>query len=158
MDEKTRDGNVTLTPAPAGFVPYPFAEHHAWGAWAALAVEMPGYGDLEATNPYTGRTLHLAEAFKGGADAYTALRRLVDAMEKHQFLGEVTAQTEVPAAVAARVARHPYRVYVGGPDDYESRVDVRLTAVEVRAVRYIAELLNASASPSRPRFTVEDVA
>lgn len=34
---------------------YPAVETHTWGAFAGLAIELGGYGDLELIDPYSGR-------------------------------------------------------------------------------------------------------
>jgi hypothetical protein len=73
---------------------YPQADTHTWGAFAFLAIESDGYGDLEAVDPYSGRELHTYAWHEGnrfdGAphfDVYKALRQLIDAMEQVKFLG-----------------------------------------------------------------------
>lgn len=78
---------------------YPKQHKYPWGAFAYLAVEAGGYGDLEAVNPFNGDRLNVP-VFKlpGGKpgqynwnvdDAnlspYDGLRRLIDAMEAAHF-------------------------------------------------------------------------
>ena len=87
---------------------------HVWQEFAGLAIEMGGYSDLTAVDPYSGRRLWLSSAFKcdthtamlnaakPGEEAievyrlshecgdcsdsvYGAIRRLVDAMEAIGF-------------------------------------------------------------------------
>lgn len=49
----TPEGNRTkLTPGPEDHRPN--HDHHTWGMFAGLAVELGGYGDVELTDPYTG--------------------------------------------------------------------------------------------------------
>jgi hypothetical protein len=96
---------------------YPHADKYIWGAFAGLAIELGGYNDLEAIDPYTGRRFWLASALHcdahaaelhaatpgaeatavyGGthecADCHgstlTAMRRLFDAMEQAGFPDE----------------------------------------------------------------------
>lgn len=85
---------ITVTEPTAG-PHYPQADTHTWGAFATLAIECGGYGDLEAVDPYTGRRCHTYAWCKDSRldlnayddNVYTALRRLIDAMEREQFLG-----------------------------------------------------------------------
>jgi len=89
------DYRISVAPAPAGYVGYPTRGTHVWGAFAQLAIEAGGYGDLEAIQPHSGQRLNLVGAWHVGGDPskdtdpspYAALRRLVDAMEAAQFLG-----------------------------------------------------------------------
>lgn len=67
------------------YATYPNSPTHAWNAFAFLAIEAEGYGDLTATNPYTGTMLH-AYAWTDTDSPYQALRNLVDAMETAGFL------------------------------------------------------------------------
>ncbi len=93
---------------------YPKTDSYTWGAFAGLAIELGGYNDLEAVDPYTGRRFWLASALHcdahaaelhaatPGAEAMavygrthecgdchgsliTAMRRLFDAMEAAGF-------------------------------------------------------------------------
>lgn len=72
---------------------YPQAGAHVWGEFAGLAVELGGYNDITAIDPATGRRLWVGRAFAKEAVAdptptiYSALRKLVDAMETHRFFG-----------------------------------------------------------------------
>jgi len=96
---------------------YPQAGSHTWSEFAGLAIEMGGYSDLTAIDPYTGRRFCLGQAFtcdrhsaalaaaKPGDQAiavydeqsgcgecsapfFTAIRRLLDAMEAAGFPGD----------------------------------------------------------------------
>lgn len=82
-----RTAEVTVSSPVPGYVGYPHNPQHAWGAFAMLALEMGGYGDLEAVDPYNGRRLHLSNAIPEDGNLYTALRNLIDAMEQESFLG-----------------------------------------------------------------------
>lgn len=42
---------------------YPRQGHHIWNEFAGLAIEMGGYSDLTAVDPYTGRRFWLEHAF-----------------------------------------------------------------------------------------------
>ncbi|SCF42519.1 hypothetical protein GA0070618_6671 [Micromonospora echinospora] len=53
--------------------------------------------------------------------------------------------------------RKPYRVFVGGPDDYESRTDVLLTEDEADVIRFVADRLNDPVL-RRPHLTIEEAA
>lgn len=93
---------------------YPKTDSYTWGEFAGLAIEMGGYSDLSAIDPYTGRrfwlgsalrcdehSLALAKAEPGDAamavlrqvfeceachaPAVTGIRRLLDAMEAAGF-------------------------------------------------------------------------
>lgn len=93
---------------------YPKAGSYTWGEFAGLAIEMGGYSDLSAIDPYTGRrfwlgsalrcdehSLALAKAEPGDAamavygqthdcgpchgSILTGIRRLLDAMEAAGF-------------------------------------------------------------------------
>lgn len=48
---------------------YPTADHK-WGEFAGLAIEMGGYNDLSAVDPYTGRRFWLEGAMR--CDAHSA--------------------------------------------------------------------------------------
>lgn len=65
---------------------YPQATAHTWGEFPVIAVEMGGYSDITAVDPYTGRRLWLGGANGADATPYDALRRLIDAMEAQGFL------------------------------------------------------------------------
>ena len=70
---------------------WPNVESHLWGAFPVLAIETGGYNDIEAEDPFTGRTFYLGGSCNGeGVSPYDALRRLVDAMEEAGFLDEVS--------------------------------------------------------------------
>lgn len=68
---------------------YPHTGTHEWGEFAGLAIELGGYGDITAIDPYSGDRFWLADAFSRDAstsmpladDWYNALRKLIDAME-----------------------------------------------------------------------------
>lgn len=74
---------------------YPKVDSYTWGAFAYLAIEAGGYGDLEVVNPHNGERLWIGNALGGqdelvdgaGLSPYDALRRVIDAMERHSFLG-----------------------------------------------------------------------
>ena len=48
---------------------YPKDDTHTWGEFAGLAIEIGGYSDITAVDPYTGRRFWLADAFKCDAHA-----------------------------------------------------------------------------------------
>lgn len=112
VDRKEATGTVTgpngteLTwTVSAAFDPqgprWPHVESHLWGMFPILAIENGGYNDLEAQDPYTGRTIHL-RAYDGEENIYGALRRLIDAMEAANFLPEDDSRDPGPqGAVAA---------------------------------------------------------
>lgn len=107
---------------------YPRSDSHTWGEFAGLAVEMGGYGDLTAIDPYTGRrfwlgsalrcdehSLALAKAEPGDAamavyrqchrceachasSVVTGIRRLLDAMEFAGFPDRFRADFETEPA------------------------------------------------------------
>lgn len=83
------DGTELTWTVSAAFDPqgprWPKVESHLWGMFPVLTIENGGYSDLEAQDPYTGRTLHL-RAYDGGVTTYDAMRRLIDAMEAADFL------------------------------------------------------------------------
>lgn len=74
---------------------YPQTDTYTWGAFAYLAIEAGGYGDLEVVNPHNGERMWVGNALGGqdelvdgaGLSPYDALRRVIDAMERHSFLG-----------------------------------------------------------------------
>lgn len=74
---------------------YPDVDTHTWGAFALLAVELGGYGDMEVVNPYTGHRLTAPVLTTSGYGSggspdqsmYDALRAMVDEMERVGFLG-----------------------------------------------------------------------
>lgn len=87
--------NVTVTPGNPEQPCYPQTDSHLWGAFAILAIESGGYGDLDAVDPYSGRRIN---APVGRVDSswdkplqniniYDQLRRLVDLMQAEKFLG-----------------------------------------------------------------------
>jgi hypothetical protein len=87
---------VSLNNAIAGPF-YPDVETHTWGAFAFLAIEAGGYGDLEVVNPYNGRRLTAPVCTESGygtgpADLsiYDQLRLLVDELERSRFLDSTT--------------------------------------------------------------------
>lgn len=88
---------VDIRPAYDGFVGYPDTEAYRWQSFAQLAVETDGYGDLSAIDPYTGRRLTAPVATESGYGSpsanlsiYDQLRRLVDELERSEFMGKVT--------------------------------------------------------------------
>lgn len=110
-----RDWSVIgpVDPNPDRF--YPKVDCHIWGAFAGLAIELGGYGDLEAVDPYSGRRFWLGSAFTRDQDLtigreeasklpeplptlslYDAMRRLIDAMEATGF--GTTPETTNPDA------------------------------------------------------------
>ena len=50
-----------VDPDPSRF--YPQVDCHIWGEFAALAIEMGGYRDLSAVDPYSGQRFWLSNAF-----------------------------------------------------------------------------------------------
>lgn len=99
------DTNLTWTAGREEDPHYPAYSVHQWGAFAYLAIESGGYGDLDAVNPYNGDRLNVPVFHKDGkwydidpsVDIYTGLHRLVDAMEKTEFLGPKDKQDGTPA-------------------------------------------------------------
>lgn len=85
MSDTTPDVTIT-TPIEGQYPVYPDTDSHTWGAFAYLAIEMGGYGDLDVVNPYNGVRLN-APVFHQTDNAYTALRLLIDEMEKASFFG-----------------------------------------------------------------------
>ena len=85
MNDRTPDSVTVTVPIKGQYPVYPQADAHTWGAFAYLAIEMGGYGDLEVVNPYNGVSLN-APVFKSTDNGYTALRLLIDEMEKVDFL------------------------------------------------------------------------
>lgn len=91
------DGFATVSVTEGGDGPHwPKVDTHTWGAFAYLAIEAGGYRDLEVVNPCNGERMWVADAMgeltDEGEDTvevspYDALRKLIDAMERHQFLG-----------------------------------------------------------------------
>jgi hypothetical protein len=80
---------VQLTAAPAE---KPAGDVHHWGEFAFVAAEMGGYGDATLVNPANGERLWVGRVFTPQGDEpmvspYDALRKLIDAAEKHRFLG-----------------------------------------------------------------------
>jgi len=53
-------------------------------------------------------------------------------------------------------ARKRYRVYLGGPDDYEAAAEVLLTEAEADVVRYVGDELS-DPEECRPDLTIEEV-
>lgn len=95
MSNKLTPEDVTITTPIEGQYPvYPQADSHQWGAFAYLAIEAGGYGDLEVVNPYNGVRLN-APVFKEAVNGYTALRLLIDEMERVDFL-RITASKPNP--------------------------------------------------------------
>jgi len=82
------DGYTTVSRTAGGDGPhYPQTDSYTWGAFAYLAIEAGGYRDLEVVNPHNGERLWVGDALRGKAvSPYDALRRVIDAMERHQFL------------------------------------------------------------------------
>lgn len=100
----TRPEDVTIRRGDREALHYPQAEAHTWNEFAGLAVEMGGYGDLTAVNPWNGDRLHLMWALgknmePGEVSFYDALRRLVDAMERTEFLGKEDGSDGGPAQI-----------------------------------------------------------
>lgn len=91
------DGFATVSRTAGGDGPhYPQTDSYTWGAFAYLAIEAGGYRDLEVVNPHNGERMWVADAMGKLTDEgeamvevspYDALRKLIDAMERHQFLG-----------------------------------------------------------------------
>lgn len=72
------------------------SQSHTWGAFAGLAVELGGYGDLILVDPTDGRRLWIGDAFDEVTDDRSflrALRRALDVAEATGFL-EDTARAE----------------------------------------------------------------
>lgn len=66
---------------------YPKNESHQWQEFAYLAIEAGGYRDLTAINPWNGQRLWAADMIDADDDnIYNGLRRLIDTMEREQFL------------------------------------------------------------------------
>lgn len=71
---------------------YPDAPAHTWNAFAGMAIELGGYGDMTMIDPYSGQQLWMG-AIRGAEGAivdetpYAQLRRLIDLAEREQFLG-----------------------------------------------------------------------
>jgi hypothetical protein len=85
--------DVTInTPIEGQYPVYPQAQAHTWGAFAFLAIEAGGYGDLEAVNPYTGVRLNAPVWGHKDLNPYDALRRLIDEMEEVDFLSLQAAE------------------------------------------------------------------
>lgn len=77
---------VSTTTARPGTAVYPQADSYTWGEFADLAIELGGYGDITAVNPYTGTRLCLLNASEGidpgdPRGHFTMLHRLIDALE-----------------------------------------------------------------------------
>ena len=101
-----------------------YPSSHTWGEFAGMAIELGGYSDVTAIDPYTGRRFWLSGAFrcnehvqalqaaKPGDEAiavyvasgecpecnctfFGAVRRLLDAMEAANFMGGAE-RTEAP--------------------------------------------------------------
>lgn len=121
--EGTHNGRTWSVTGPVDTDPnhyYPKVDCHIWGAFAGLAIELGGYGDLEAVDPYSGRRFWLGNAFtpdaelgdrrdpitfgqtartvEGGLTFFDAMRRLIDAMEAAAFESE----DSTPAEAASR--------------------------------------------------------
>lgn len=65
---------------------YPRTDRYQFGCWPVIVIETGGYCDLEAIDPATGEKLW-SRVWEGeDTNVYTALRRLVDAMEAARFL------------------------------------------------------------------------
>jgi hypothetical protein len=79
-------GLASLTPGGPG-PHYPKTDHHTWCAFAMLVIEMGGYSDLEAINPYTGDRLWV-----GGPDAgheYCTNRCNTCGLATYRYRGEL---------------------------------------------------------------------
>lgn len=71
---------------------YPVRTYYTWGEFAWLALEMGGYRDATAIDPYSGRRFWVPDVFgMDEHDPYSALRRVIDAMERERFLGPTAA-------------------------------------------------------------------
>lgn len=81
-------GDNTKVSHRSGYRTYPRSDTHTWGMFAMLAIEGGGYADLEAVDPTTGRTLWVGRALDNDEEnIYQALRKLIDEMERVDFLG-----------------------------------------------------------------------
>jgi hypothetical protein len=115
VTEQGRDWKITqgVKPENGGY------NDHVWQEFAGLAIELGGYSDMTAIDPYSGRRFWLSSAFKCdthtamlaaakpgeeaievyrlshecddcGDSIYNAIRRLVDAMQAVGFLSSET--------------------------------------------------------------------
>lgn len=64
---------------------YPKAGSHVWNEFAGLAIELGGYGDITAIDPYTGRRFWWGNGVLTG-NFYEDIRNLATEMEKQRFL------------------------------------------------------------------------
>lgn len=53
-DTRVSTGSYNITPGRPDHVGYPHSGTHTWGAFAGLAIELGGYGDIELVDPYSG--------------------------------------------------------------------------------------------------------
>lgn len=112
MTTKGREWSVSAGRPAEGC--YPRSDSHTWGEFAGLAIELGGYADISAVDPYTGRRFWLSGALRCDAHStelaaatpgdeamavygrahecadcrvpiITAIRRLLDAMEAAGF-------------------------------------------------------------------------
>lgn len=81
----------SITPGDPGEPHYPQATAHTWGAFAGLAIELGGYGDLEVVDPYNGDRLWIPDAFGGPSanEMANALRRLADIIDEGRFVTDL---------------------------------------------------------------------
>lgn len=53
-DSDTANPGYLITPGRDDELHYPKTGTHTWGAFAGLAIELGGYGDVELVDPYSG--------------------------------------------------------------------------------------------------------
>ena len=84
MFPTTKDGrSYSVTPGNPDEVHYPSKDTYQFNEFAALVVELGGYGDISLIDPYTGSRLWVADVFTSDTDGvFDALRKALDVAEE----------------------------------------------------------------------------